>query len=263
MEQELVTVHVGTGDDLKEWKIHKNVLIEKSPFFAAALEPGRWLETQGEEAVVHLEEADPTAFSFVVEWMYQGTIGTEEVGDMIKSRVDAKLVPLKMLPNFNLWYGNREAGEGFEAEKGMFGKSLSEVREELDARALVWIELWKLADFLNMPKLANIVMLRLITEFDPKKPKHEGGYNFLPLVAPCYDDETTNQSTPVRTWIRFLFAAGLAKIQKPGADYEDSYSMMEDYQRVLFGSCGSVRSIQEPSRLRKPRLRWTWQRLAK
>lgn len=68
MEQPLVIVFVGTGDKMKGWNIHKNLLTTHSPFFGAALKEGRFLK--GVTQTVDLEEADPAAFSHVVEWVY-------------------------------------------------------------------------------------------------------------------------------------------------------------------------------------------------
>lgn len=104
---------------------------------------------------------------------------------------------------------------------------------ELDDRVLSYIEVWRLADFLNMPKLANYIMRCLIIQFDPQKFLYEDGYNFLPLAAPYYSKESDIRN-PLRKWIFYLYASGLVKMPKSGLDCEDPKALVEGCSELLF-----------------------------
>ncbi|KAF4538908.1 Btb poz domain containing protein [Lasiodiplodia theobromae] len=67
----LVTLKVGS--EAKRFLIHKDVLSKQSPYFRAALEEGRWKESQ--DNVVELDETEPKIFEdFLVEWLYTGKL---------------------------------------------------------------------------------------------------------------------------------------------------------------------------------------------
>lgn len=151
--------------------------------FRAALAEGRFFE--GNSQTVHFEESHPAAFSHLVEWIYQQKVGVEEQGDLIKAKV----------------------------MKEMYKKDVRAVMEQLTERAIMYIEVWKLADYLSMPKLANYIMRRLVIEFDPRKMKHEKGFNFLLLVEARY---STPAGSHMRAWIIRLLASGLAEFMSDG-----------------------------------------------
>lgn len=155
---------------------------------------------------MQLEEADPAAFSHVVEWVYHQKVGVGETGDLIKVSLDKKVAQNQAL---EVWLKNRQ--DKNKEMEDIYKKDISLVMVQLTERALTYISVWKLADFLGMPKLANYIMRRLINEFDPRKLKHEGGFDFLPLVNPCYD-----HNGPIRSWILRLFLTGLATVRREG-----------------------------------------------
>ncbi|KAL8893561.1 MAG: hypothetical protein Q9192_005144 [Flavoplaca navasiana] len=65
----VVTVRVGSGEEVKSWAIHKGLLTHHSPFFAAALN-GSFKESTSN--VVELIEDSPEAFKLFVYWLYTG-----------------------------------------------------------------------------------------------------------------------------------------------------------------------------------------------
>ncbi|KAL8864393.1 MAG: hypothetical protein Q9198_009892 [Flavoplaca austrocitrina] len=67
----IVTVRVGSGEEVKSWAVHKGLLTHHSPFFAAALN-GFFKESTSN--VVELIEDSPEAFNLFVYWLYTGDL---------------------------------------------------------------------------------------------------------------------------------------------------------------------------------------------
>lgn len=70
--------------------------------------------------------------------------------------------------------------------------------------AVTYTDIWKLADYLDMPKLCNFVITRLFNAFDTKTGDM---YIMTGLVKPCY--KGTVPETSLRYWIATLFALGV------------------------------------------------------
>lgn len=171
---------------------------------------------------MHLPEADPAYFSYVVEWIYQQKVGVEEQGDLIKVYLEEKVA---QNPELKKWLENKEKNEVME---DTYYDYMDEVKEQLTEKALTYIEVWKLADFLSMPKLANYIMRRLVNEYDPRKLQCEDGFNFLPLVSACYAHQG-----PIRKWIMRLFAAGLTDMRQDWMSFEESKGYIKDNHEFL------------------------------
>lgn len=128
-------------------------------------------------------------------------------GDLcIKVDLDKKVA---QNPALEEWMKNRQdKNEGME---DIYKKDISLVMEQLTERALTYLSIWKPGDFISMPKLAKYIMQRLINDFDPRKLKRDGGFDFLPLANPCYD-----HNGPIRSWILRLFLSGLTTVRREG-----------------------------------------------
>ncbi len=60
---------VGTSPNTKTWQLHKELLIDSSPFFAAALD-GSFAEATSK--VIRLPEDNPDIFALFIQWLYVG-----------------------------------------------------------------------------------------------------------------------------------------------------------------------------------------------
>jgi hypothetical protein len=73
-----VKVHVGNGDGLKTFIIHKQLGISRSPFFANALREGStW--ASAEDGVIWLRKEDPEVFAVYMQLIYHNRIPVDEV----------------------------------------------------------------------------------------------------------------------------------------------------------------------------------------
>ncbi|KAL9025528.1 MAG: hypothetical protein Q9180_007649 [Flavoplaca navasiana] len=72
----IVTVRVGSGEEVKSWAIHKGLLTHHSPFFAAALN-GSFKESTSN--VVELIEDSPEAFELFAYWLYTGDLAPSDL----------------------------------------------------------------------------------------------------------------------------------------------------------------------------------------
>lgn len=82
--------------------------------------------------------------------------------------------------------------------------------EECSPTALMYINIYKLADYLVIPELQNMIMTRLYQAF--KQQSQVSTYELGHLIQPCY--ERTLPDTPLRKWISHLYALGLGKWEK-------------------------------------------------
>ncbi|KAF2035581.1 hypothetical protein EK21DRAFT_84622 [Setomelanomma holmii] len=71
----LVTVEI--GPDLKQFYIHKALLVRHSEYFAKAL-PGPWIEAQ--ENVITLDNVGEDIFELFVHWLYNQKIHNDIMG---------------------------------------------------------------------------------------------------------------------------------------------------------------------------------------
>lgn len=133
--QPLIVVYVGADDNMTDFDIHKNVLVDKSPFFAAALVEAAGAETQGGTLTTYLEESDPAAFSHVVEWMCKDRVGLQEHGDLIKTYLDKKVEHHTTVHD---WLGKGRPEDDVEDE-AVYKRYVKDVMKELDDRALNYI----------------------------------------------------------------------------------------------------------------------------
>jgi hypothetical protein len=65
---EMVTVEVGTGQEMQAFTIHKNLLSQASEYFDRALN-GNFIESYG---LIRLPRHAPEAFELVYQWLYTG-----------------------------------------------------------------------------------------------------------------------------------------------------------------------------------------------
>lgn len=77
--------------------------------------------------------------------------------------------------------------------------------------ALMYIEIWKLADFLEMFGLMDYAINQLKKAYD-QRDKTGTARDLLYLVQPCY--EGTPENCTLRIWISDLFALGLGDFAK-------------------------------------------------
>jgi BTB/POZ domain len=90
---EIITVYV--GQERTAYKLHKDLLISKSPYFRASLSS---CFPEGRTFEVHLAEDVPAAFDIFVQWLYSGSVSPiKNEGDVnVKTRAyimaDALLV---------------------------------------------------------------------------------------------------------------------------------------------------------------------------
>ena len=71
---------VGTGSAIKTWHLPKELLVNASPFFTAALD-GPFSEATSRK--VTLPEDEPDAFALFVRWLYVGKIGCMPVATQV------------------------------------------------------------------------------------------------------------------------------------------------------------------------------------
>jgi hypothetical protein len=81
---DMVKVHVGSGQDMKTYSVFKNILTQKSPFFAAAFNPNSFRE--GAENEISLPQDDPFVFEFILHWMYTSQLPS--FLDFVEARPD-------------------------------------------------------------------------------------------------------------------------------------------------------------------------------
>lgn len=84
---------VGTGYATKTWHLPKELLVNASPFFAAALN-GNFFEATSN--VIALPEDSPDAFSLFARWLYVGKIGSVSVALNV-DRIEQSIVILMAL----------------------------------------------------------------------------------------------------------------------------------------------------------------------
>jgi hypothetical protein len=78
MTTDTVRIRVGTGDNVKEFVIHKRVLTARSDFFVKALEK-HWKE--GEDKVVELPEDDIEIFN-----LYRGLVYSQHLSVLLSQK---------------------------------------------------------------------------------------------------------------------------------------------------------------------------------
>ena len=75
----LIDITVGTGEEKKNWSIHRNLLVHHSPYFAQRFgDTASDSKGKGHALTLDLQDDTPGAFELLVKWLYQGTI--DDVG---------------------------------------------------------------------------------------------------------------------------------------------------------------------------------------
>ncbi|KAL8952334.1 MAG: hypothetical protein Q9222_001745 [Ikaeria aurantiellina] len=88
-DSEVVTVRVGSGDNVHCWRIQEKLLTNCSPFFAAALN-GSFSEAQSRS--IELVEENPDAFRYFVQWLYTGKFTPSLSDDVSHDQKNPRIV---------------------------------------------------------------------------------------------------------------------------------------------------------------------------
>ncbi|CAG8536891.1 4004_t:CDS:2 [Paraglomus brasilianum] len=68
-----VLIHVGEGDNAKDFYAHKNILTKRSLYFNAALS-NTWARVEGDKMVLRKPNVSPRVFEMLLSYFYAGTI---------------------------------------------------------------------------------------------------------------------------------------------------------------------------------------------
>ncbi len=83
MGTEIIIIHVGDGDEQKEFVVHKNLLIKHSEYFQTMFRTDNWEEAKRGE--VELETDDPEAFELFHQFVYTGCVFSQKQGDTARA----------------------------------------------------------------------------------------------------------------------------------------------------------------------------------
>jgi hypothetical protein len=85
----VIEVHVGKGDSIATFMIHKELAMSRSPFFANALRKGSpWASAT--DGVINLQEEDPEMFALYAQLIYHDSIPTKKNLSKIWSDMEKK-----------------------------------------------------------------------------------------------------------------------------------------------------------------------------
>lgn len=163
-----ITINIAVGPSAASFVIHKKLLIQYSGYFTNMLkdkETHGYDFPEGRTKTCVMAEASADAFSYVQEWIYRQDI--EQVGDITSA------------PG-------------------------TEGAEKCSPSAVMYADIYRLADYLNRPELQDFVMTRLYKAFDQLGGKK---YQMGHLIKPCCED--TVQGYAPKRWISALFALGV------------------------------------------------------
>lgn len=134
---DILTVIVSRGKLTKTFKVHKDLIAKRSPYFKSATAPDRWLE--GKENIVRLTGHHPRTFEAYIECLYNPEADLLSiVDDFAKAHVDS----FSTEPNF-----------------AKFHKFWTQ-----DAMLQIFAEHWVLGDYLGDTTFKNRVIEKLHTD---------------------------------------------------------------------------------------------------
>lgn len=100
MGRETVEVIVGEGEDVKEFVVHKDLLMEKVSFFKKMFNSG-FLESSAGKAT--LPEDNPEAFEVLIEWVYCSNVNSLHEAERPKSdQVDLAISTIALAEKYLL-----------------------------------------------------------------------------------------------------------------------------------------------------------------
>lgn len=76
LDSERITIKVGEGDGVEEFRVAKDLLCSRSKFFANALKPDRFVE--GQNRIINLPDDSPAAFEAFVYFLHTSCLGFDD-----------------------------------------------------------------------------------------------------------------------------------------------------------------------------------------
>ena len=168
-------VSVLVGPKKKEFSIHKGLICAQSEFFKAAT-MGNFKESKG---IVTLPDQDISVFQYFVHWLYRGTLRNYFHPTTTKATLKELREAARAAANFSRKTKNKSIHSLPFDSPSLQAFSLANYR---DAPFSPLINLYILADFLQVPRLKDSIISLLIEVYDyyiPTKPKDSKGVTLL------------------------------------------------------------------------------------